>query len=294
MPAMRIQTFSIVAGSEACNARCPFCVSKMTVSHGLGLKEPEVCWRNFRKACRLAERNGVTTAMLTGKGEPTLFPDQLSQFLVELRPFGFPLVELQTNGILLAERADRYLPHLRRWYELELSMIAISIVHYQPERNREIYLPGSEQYIDLAALIESLHGIGFSVRLACVMADGYIDSVAEIDRLIDFARAHAVERLSVRPVARPSRSREGEVERWTEEHFLKPEQQRAITAHLERRGVELMRLSHGAIVYDLEGQNLCLTDCLTLDPSGEDVRQLIFFPDGHLRYDWQYAGATLL
>ena len=23
---MRIQTFSIVAGSEACNARCPFCV----------------------------------------------------------------------------------------------------------------------------------------------------------------------------------------------------------------------------------------------------------------------------
>ncbi len=31
---MKIQTFSIVAGSEACNARCPFCISKMTVPNG--------------------------------------------------------------------------------------------------------------------------------------------------------------------------------------------------------------------------------------------------------------------
>ena len=35
-------------------------------------------------------------------------------------------------------------------------------------------------------------------------------------------------------------------------------------------------------------------DCLTIDPSADDIRQLIFFPDGHLRYDWQYAGALLL
>ena len=32
---MRIQTFSILAGSEACNARCPFCISKMTPPLGV-------------------------------------------------------------------------------------------------------------------------------------------------------------------------------------------------------------------------------------------------------------------
>ena len=82
---MKIQTFSIVAGSEACNARCPFCISKMTVAHGIDLKEPEVNWRNLRKACLLAQACGVTTAMITGKGEPTLFPNQITRYLHEMR-----------------------------------------------------------------------------------------------------------------------------------------------------------------------------------------------------------------
>jgi len=71
---MKIQTFSIVAGTLACNARCPFCISKMTVENGMTLKEPKVNWRNFHKACMLAERSAVSTVMITGKGEPTLFP----------------------------------------------------------------------------------------------------------------------------------------------------------------------------------------------------------------------------
>ena len=79
---MKIQTFSILAGSEACNARCPFCISKMTPPSGVELKEPKVNWRNFRKACLLAKQSGVTTAMFTGKGEPTLFPKQITKFLL--------------------------------------------------------------------------------------------------------------------------------------------------------------------------------------------------------------------
>ena len=106
---MRVQTLSIIAGSEACNARCPFCVSKMTPSCGLDeLKEPEVNWRNFRKACLLAKQSGVTTAMLTGKGEPTLFPGQISRYLKELMRYEFPLIEIQTNGIMLAQQPKKY------------------------------------------------------------------------------------------------------------------------------------------------------------------------------------------
>lgn len=30
---MKIQTLSVVAGTEACNARCPFCVTGMTPAH---------------------------------------------------------------------------------------------------------------------------------------------------------------------------------------------------------------------------------------------------------------------
>ena len=291
---MRIQTFSILAGSEVCNARCPFCISKMTPPLGLELKEPEVDWRNFRIACRLAERCGVTTAMFTGKGEPTVFPEQITKFLKIMVEFRFPIIELQSNGILLIERPEKYAGHLRDWYELGMTTVAVSIVHYQPEKNRPIYLPYKKAYIDLPALIHMLHAQKLSVRLACVMAHGWIDNHHELEALIDFAREHRVEQLTVRPVNRPGKSRDGEAFDWTEANHLRPEELEDIRTYLETHGTLLMTLIHGASIYDVEGQNVCLTDSLTLTAKTDDLRQLIFFPDGHLRYDWQYPGAILL
>ena len=56
-----------------------------------------------------------------------------------------------------------------------------------------------------------------------------------------------------------------------------------------------MQLPHGGVVYDFQGQNLCMTDCLTMSPSSEDgLRQIIFYPSGKLTYDWQYKGAILM
>jgi molybdenum cofactor biosynthesis enzyme MoaA len=291
---MRIQTFSILVGSEACNARCPFCISKMTPPLDVQLKEPEVNWRNFRVACRLAERCGVTTVMLTGKGEPTIFPQQITQYLQAMAEFRFPIIELQSNGILLIERDDAYSGHLRDWYDLGLTTIAISVVHYLPEKNRLIYLPHREAYINLPELIRLLHRYGFSVRLACVMGDGFIDNSQGVQALIAFAKAHHVEQLTIRPVNKPSNSRSEEAYNWASQHHLRPKQLDDIRTYLESKGVLLMTLIHGAHVYDVDGQNVCLTDSLTLNAKTNDLRQLIFCPDGHLRYDWQYPGAILL
>lgn len=291
---MRIQTFSILAGSEACNARCPFCISKMTPPLGVQLKEPIVNWRNFKIACRLALRCGVTTAMFTGKGEPTLFPELITKFLHALSEFQFPMIELQTNGILFAERAEEYSTHLDTWHDLGMTTIAISIVHYLPEKNRLVYLPHKKEYIDLPLLIQMLHDHRLSVRLACVMANGFIASREDLQDLVSFAREHQVEQLTIRPVNRPASSRNEEAYNWTSQHYLPPEQLDGVRQFLEVNGALLMTLVHGARVYDLKGQNVCLTDSLTLEPRSDDLRQLIFFPDGHLRYDWQYPGAILL
>ena len=90
---MKIQTFSVLAGSTACNASCPYCVSKMTPRYDMKPMLSEINWRNFIISCRFARENGVSTALITGKGEPTLFPDQISSFLHSLYMFGFPFVE---------------------------------------------------------------------------------------------------------------------------------------------------------------------------------------------------------
>jgi hypothetical protein len=59
---MKVKTFSIIAGSAACNARCPFCVSKMTPDSGITVKEPDVNWRNFSISAGLAKLYGADTA----------------------------------------------------------------------------------------------------------------------------------------------------------------------------------------------------------------------------------------
>jgi molybdenum cofactor biosynthesis enzyme MoaA len=290
---MRVQTFSILTGSEACNARCPFCVSKMTHARGLSRRGPRVNWRNFRKACRLAQLSGVTTAMLTGKGEPTLFPAQITRYLEVLADYDFPLLELQTNGLLLAKKKD-YARHLKTWYRLGLGLVAISVVHYETEPNRQVYVPYRKRYMDLPALIGRLHAIGLSVRLTCVMVKGFIDDRDSLQAMVRFAREHDVEQLTLTPVNKPTLARDRAHWEWTRAHQLPANRVAQLRRYLDRRGTRILELTHGAVVYDLENQNVCLNNCLTVRASTRELRNLIFYPDGHLRFYWQYGGAVLL
>ena len=148
---MKVRTFSVVAGTTACNAKCPFCVAKMTPLQGMN-RRAMINNRNLKIACRLAEKADVTTALITGKGEPTLYPDMISSYLVQLSQH-FPLLELQTNGLILANPKSDL--HLKQWYELGLTTISLSVVHYDDKRNDEVYTAG-KGYINLVELINKL------------------------------------------------------------------------------------------------------------------------------------------
>lgn len=290
---MKIQTFTIVAGTAACNARCPFCISKMTPTQGVTYKLPEVNWENFSKACRLAQMNNVTTVLITGKGEPTLYPDQITEFLEKLKPYDFPIVEIQSNAITIGNDFKKYETYLKKWKKLGLNTIAISVVHYKKEKNKPIYTPNGD-YMDLPSTIKKLHELGFSVRLACVMLKDYIDTIQEVKNFVKKAKEWEVEQLTIRGVAAPDESESKDVATWTKKHLVSKGKILDISEWLEKDGKKLMTLDHGGIVYDYEGQNVCMSDCLTIKPTTEELRQLIFFPDGHLRYDWRYKGAILL
>jgi len=291
---MKFKTFSIIAGNAACNARCPYCVSKMTPKQGISMGEPKINWRNFEIGARLAKQSGIDTVMITGKGEPLLFPGQITDYLDALKRFEFPFIELQTNGILLSEQKEKYDQFLKDWYTKGLTIPSISIAHYDNEKNRKIFLPNKKQYPDLSELVSSLHGFGYSVRLACVLLDGFIDSSGELEKLVDFSRENKVEQLTIRPVNKPVYSLDNRVYDWVSKNYLKAEQEKEISQYLERKGEPILELAHGGIVYDVSGQNVCLTNSLTHNKDPDKTRQLIFFPDGHLRYDWEKEGAILL
>lgn len=290
---MKIQSFSIIAGTSTCNASCPYCVSKMTGFSGVR-KAPEMFnWQNFDNACCLAQLNQVSSVIITGKGEPTLYPEQITQLLERLQPYRFPWVELQTNGLAIDKDFPLFKEYLKKWLSLGLGLVAVSVVHYEERRNATIFTSGGK-YMNLKLLINRLHRLGYSVRFSCILLKGLIDQSEEVGKMADFASRLGVEQLSLRPVVKTVNSENEKVSRWVGQNMLSEKQVEKIRSFLDKEGKRLVTYGHGSAIYDYHGQNICLTNALTLDSGSEDIRQLIYFPDGHLRFDWQYKGAIIL
>ncbi len=277
----RFKLLTPIVGGLACNARCPFCVAGMTPENGVTAKAQAPDLNAFAKVCAFAKAHQCDSLLLTSKGEPTLWPEQVLQYLKIQRTFDFKSVELQTNGIPIADRKIVTSQHLRQWREYGLKLIAISVVHYDAERNRQTYLPHRQAYIDLPALIAHLHSFGYAVRLAVVMSRGQIDSSTELQKMMDF-------------VNKPDSSRDDEITSFVAANYLPDTAKAEIQAYLETAGTLIERLPWGGSVYNVGGQNVCLTNSLTKADENEDVgRQLIFLPDGRVSDDWQKEGVTL-
>lgn len=287
---MKIQTLSIISGGAACNASCPFCISQMT---GKNISLTPINKVNFKKACRLAQINDVTNVIITGKGEPLIYPDQITDFLKLLKPYDFPVIEIQTNAILLSEQPEKYDSFLKEWHALGLTFIAISIVHYEPEKNRKNYIPLKKEYPDLHSLISKLHAIGYSVRLTCTLIKGGVDNAKEAKQMINKARVWDADQLTLRKVAAPEKSANSAVYSWTKAHMLSKSDLDGIEDYLNKNGSKIASFDYGGAIYDVSGQNVCFTNALTLNNQTESFRQAIYFPDGHVRFDWQYKGALI-
>lgn len=285
---MRIQTMSIVVGNKACNAQCPFCISKITPEQGKLVPDENVNWRNFNIACELANRAGVTTVLLTGKGEPTLHPSLIYTYLNHLNQYGFPFIELQTNGIALDTKT------MKEWYEMGMTTICLSIVNPASKLNKEIYQPSLDTgYMDVSETIKKIRDAGLMVRLSCMLLKNHIDDVPRLERLIEFCKDNYVKQLTVRPIDAPPKV-DSERSEWVHEHTLSSTMVEGMRCYLKFHGTPILELAHGGIVYDVGGQNVCWATCITTNQSTEDMRQIIFFPDGTISYDWKYKGAVLL
>lgn len=291
---MKFKMFSVIVGSEACIASCPFCVSGEKPNKE-NLKDININWRNLKIAGNLANRSGIDTVMLTSRGEPTLFPEQISEYLEHLKEFKFPFVELQSNCIPIATNKEKYENYLKQWYELGLTTITISVVSHLPEVNKDVYMPSSEQYIDLPDLIKYLHGFGFSLRLTCVLCKGMTDTTKKINEFIKFAKENKVEQVTLRPVNDEFRRKSAA--EWIKENRLTEEQKGNIKEWLDKNATKLLEIERIGTIYDMNGQNVCLSLPLnkyTRDTNPENIRNLIFFQDGHIKYEWEMEGGILL
>jgi hypothetical protein len=243
----------------------------------------------FDLACRIVEqmRDGLLTVSLTGKGEPLLFPKQITRYL-QIIKHRFPLIELQTNGTLVEKNLD----DLKLWRANGLTMVCLSITSKSHKSsNRIMGINGDYNYWNTASMLKD---IGLNVRLNCTMTMAGTHAVGDCETLILRANNAGIDQVTFREVEMPSKSLNSEVAVWVAKN--RPEgAAKRLHHYLTLNGaVELLRLPHGGIVYDFRGQNVAIGNCLTETTDPEDIRQLIWFPEGRLAYSWQYPAARLL
>ncbi len=297
---MKFNTFCIVAGNQVCTARCKWCVSSMTPANGVGFgKVGEVSPDVFGMACRMAMQSQLDTVRITGKGEPTIFPVQISQYLQMLQPYmttaaaGFTFVELQTHGRHLADEDRVSLQQMAQWRAHGLTHICISLVSREAERNAQHYFPHKGNYYDMGALVAKLHKLRFNVRLTCIMQKGDVDCADKLQDFMKWAKEVRADQVTVLPVNKPGDSRNAEAYQAALDSLLTPEQLQDISQYCTTNGTLVRTLPWGGRIFDMKGQNLCLNYCLTHTPNVDDSRQLIFLPPGTISYDWEYEAAVL-
>jgi len=246
-------------------------------------------WARFNTACAIIEqaRDGLVSVLLTGKGEPLLFPVQITNYLKHMN-HRFPLVDLQTNGILIEDRITA----LQGWRDLGLTLVCISIAHPDPKLSNR--LMGIEQDFNYWDAVTHLQDLGLAVRLNCTMLKSGVHLSASFDSLVNKAAMQGVEQLTFREVSMPASVGNHEIA-----DFVRQEQVTGACHYLMhylemKKATKLLELPHGGLIYDYNGQNVALGNCLTGTTDPNDIRQIIFFPDGRIAYDWRYPGARIL
>lgn len=317
---MQVFSFSACIGGTKCNAACPGCVARMT---GASRPAKNPCYRNLKKACQMATTAGALTILFTGKGEPTLYPDLITRCLKELERIApyigkasffrtprwftsglnlimggripeydrlpFPFADLQTNGIELINMEKK----LRQWHRMGLSLVCLSISHWNDAKNKE--LMRASELLDIWGTVQYLHSINYSVRINVTAQEDGIENMNDVEEVVELCRTYDVEQLTIRDLTTPSdeETTNKKVTKWVKDHQVGLDQ--VLRDYLIKNGaIPILPLSHGAMIYSYKGQNIAANNCLTPARAPEELRQVIWHEDGTIAHDWVNDAARLL
>ena len=322
-----IQSLSIVAGTwhpvmykgekvGGCANVCPGCIARMTTrpEEYEAFSFPGIDYRHLDIAAQRAQDGHARSVIFTGKKEPTRHPTQVSDILGYFRAKNLlqgAVKEMQTTALDLNEPGLLKEQWLEKWYEQGLDLVSISLVDVDDAKNKEYFRPRSPIQPNLHETIARLQDIGYTVRLAVIGVDGYVDSPSKLEAVADFCREHPYVQLSfrsLRKTEKPDWPAGEKTWEFAKAHELTPEQEsqirdyiKANTSDASGKPVDISEfLAHDGVVFNYRGpgrarkpQNLAIVDCITHKPT-EDLktgwqRQLIYVPNGLILNDWTHA-----
>lgn len=282
----KIYSVSVVTGTAACNANCAFCAGKYLRPQA----NPDSIYdKNLEAAIKLCARYGGWSLSLTGSGEPTCSPQELTNVLRIYNKCAnqgayLPNVNLFTNGILLGDE-EFCRNNLHIWRNLGLNNVAVSIYSVDEEQQASFY--GIKEYPSLEVIRRNVENCGLGVRCTLLLNKNGVNDARSYERAVTRLVELGYNNITSWAICNPDGSR---CESTPSRLGLA-----SIKYWLWRNAKLCHGHSWGGGVYDWNGNILRFTDYVTKhDPRKNFVRQLVVFQDGTVAYSWIREGALCM
>jgi molybdenum cofactor biosynthesis enzyme MoaA len=273
---MKANNLTISVYTPRCKNECPFCISKMT---GDIPYNKDLYWRNLDKVKTITLFGGISSVLITSKGEPLDNLDDTLRIISYFDSLHFP-VELQTNGKFLVKNQKV----LSTLYKKGLNVLAVSIAHPSDLiRNETMLIKANEE--------------GLVTRLTIVLSHDWKSET--FYRILAYCTDHNVSQLTFRIPTIPQRYVD------TKESMLVRQWVSAQEPRYYKQILEAMKmycsddtltrkLPFGAAIHDIKGVGVTVMDyCIQEVSNGDDLRSLVYQTDGHLYTTWDKKGSIL-
>ncbi len=169
--------------SKNCNYSCPFCIEN---DHTINEEIESPIGKIFDSIIDQYTGQGITPSVSITGGEPTLFPERLREiYQIAIKRWGLSRVNINTNGVN---------PDILE----EMKGIRVNLSrHHYCETKADMIFGKKSDYV-----------IGSNITMQCVMMKGFIDSVAEIKKYMDFFIAMRADGFSFRGMSKLDASKE--------------------------------------------------------------------------------------
>jgi hypothetical protein len=189
------RSLSILPVARACQARCPFCFSKASISAETESKQ--IDWQRVSEVLHQSRARGTRRAVITGGGEPSLLGDCDLDRLIREAAAVFPKVVFISNGFKWGHMTDQ--ARATALHDLDdagLSVLAISRHHFDSERNSSLMnlRTGSEAIARTwSTTLPNLSRL--KLRWICVLQRGGIKDRDSLEQYLDWAVEGGIEEI---------------------------------------------------------------------------------------------------
>jgi organic radical activating enzyme len=300
---MLANNLTISVPSRVCDKGCPYCISRVTPSPKI---DKQTFYENIPKLKKLIDNVGITSILITGKGEPFLY-FELERLIDKFKEY--PL-EIQTNGERLSKAVNNNVTSIEVMLQKPINAILKHI------NVLSISVDSFSQYKSLQQLIGKIKHTSPStiIRLSFNVTKQLLDLPDDLD--IDYYIKHSAEagvrQVTFRRVSLPDTiptsinddnkiisSTYAAIKGWIEEN-ANAKMFATCYAKLHKliENLEapcIRKFNFGGEVYDLGGLSLALMDvtCVQENHNEDNLRSLIYHQDGHLYTSWNSLGSIL-